>query len=338
MIYCLGGRIGSSAKGRGVAERFPADPGTLAGLLREALPGVGPVSVELASDGRAPVVYRATAGGVRYYLRLAEEPGQDLTTDALILERLRALDVRVPGVVAASAATAAFPRSWMIMTEVPGRSIARGGTDDEARQAATAAGRDTAVINSVAVSGFGWLRRDGSSRLTAELSGYSQFVVSYLPEPWPGWLHEVFGPRQLDALRELAESEQDRPFGAGHLVHGDLDVTHIYSHAGRYSGIIDFGEMRGADPYFDLGHFLLHDGETRPAQLFRSFLAGYRQVSPLPDGHCQAIRVSAILLGLRQLSLWLSPERSYPPSNPLVQRRAAELSNLIEGRPAHPER
>jgi hypothetical protein len=48
------------------------------------------------------VVFRAVVDGVRYYLRLAEEPGEDLTTDALVLERLRARDVRVPGVVAAS--------------------------------------------------------------------------------------------------------------------------------------------------------------------------------------------------------------------------------------------
>ena len=95
--------------------------------------------------------------------------------------------------------------------------------------------------------------------------------------------------------------------------------------------------MRGADPYFDLGHFLLHDGETRPARLFSSFLKGYRQVNPLPDGHRQAIQTSAILLGLRQLSRWLSPERGYPLSHPLVQRRAAELSNLIDGKTAYPE-
>jgi len=224
------------------------------------------------------------------------------------------------------------------MTEVPGRSIARCDTDEEARQAATAAGRDIAVINSVPVAGFGWVQRDGSEQLTAELPSYSQFAVSCLPRPWPGMLREVFDPRQLDALHELAAAERSRPLRLGHLVHGDLDVTHIYAHAGRYSGIIDFGEMRGADPYFDLGHFLLHDGETRPAQLFSSFLEGYRQVSPLPDGHCQAIRASAILLGLRQLSRWLSPERGYPLSKPLVQLRIAELSNLLKGESAHQER
>jgi len=198
------------------------------------------------------------------------------------------------------------------MAEVPGGSIAQGGTDDEARQVAVAAGRDVAVINSVRVSGFGWLQRDGSSQLAAELPSYREFAVSYLPKPWPGRLRDVFDRRQLNALRALAAGEQDKRFRVGHLVHGDLDVTHIYSHGGRYSGIIDFGEMHGADRHFDLGHFMLHDGETRPAPLFNSFLAGYRQVSPLPAGHCQAIRVSAVLLGLRQLSRWLSPERATP--------------------------
>jgi aminoglycoside phosphotransferase (APT) family kinase protein len=318
-----------------VPEQLLADPDVLAGLVREAFPRADSISVARASDGRLVVVYRAVVDGVRYYLRLAEEPGQDLTTDALVLERLRARDVRVPGVVAASPSTAAFPRSWMIMTEVPGRSIARCGTDEEARQAATAAGRDIAVINSMPVAGFGWVQRDGSEQLTAKLPSYSQFAVSCLPRPWPGMLRDVFDLRQLDALHELAAAERSRPLRHGHLVHGDLDVTHIYTHAGRYSGIIDFGEMRGADLYFDLGHFLLHDGETRPAQLFSSFLEGYRQVSPLPDGHCQAIRASTILLGLRQLSRWLSPGRGYPLSKPLVQLRIAELSNLLKGEPAH---
>lgn len=318
-------------------EQLPVGPDALAGLVREAFPGTGLVSVTPASPGRLVTVYRAVVDGVRYYLRLAEEPGEDMTTDALILERLRAQGARVPEVVAVSPPAGAFPRSWMIMTEVPGRSIARAGSDEEATQAAAAAGRDAAVINSVPVAGFGWVRRDGSARLSAELPGYRQFATSYLPEPWPGGLTDAFGPRQLDALYELAAAERDRPLRFGRLAHGDLDVTHVYAHAGRYSGIIDFGEMRGADPYFDLGHFLLHDGETRPTPLFGSFLDGYLQVTPLPDDHLRAIRGSAILLGLRQLSLWLSPGRAYPLSHRLVQLRIAELSSLLKGKPAHPE-
>ena len=74
-----------------------------------------------------------------FYLRLAEEPGEDLTTDAGILGRLRSLGVLVPVVVAAEASPAELARSYMIVTEIPGQSLARGGIDDEARRAARAA-------------------------------------------------------------------------------------------------------------------------------------------------------------------------------------------------------
>jgi Ser/Thr protein kinase RdoA (MazF antagonist) len=190
----------------------------------------------------------------------------------------------------------------------------------------------------VSVAGFGWIRRTGTRPLTAELSSYGEFAASDLPGRWPGWLTGLFGERQLQALATLVESERARPVRAAHLVHGDLDVTHIYTRDGRYQGIIDFGEMRGADLCFDLGHFLLHDAETRPVELFESFLAGYNEVTALPDGHRETIRVSAILLGLRQLSLWLSPERGNSPESPLVRLRVSELANLLEGKPAAQQR
>lgn len=136
----------------------------------------------------------------------------------------------------------------------------------------------------------------------------------------------------------MIEAEQRRILDHGQLAHGDIDVTHIYIHEGAYSGIIDFGEMRGAEQYFDLGHFQLHDGETRPEELFGSFLAGYADVVALPDDHREAIRVSAILLGLRQLSLWLGPLRNNSPNSSLAQLRVAEISNLLEHKPAAQQR
>src|SRR6266851_4310589 len=295
-------------------EQFAVDNRVLARVIRRVFPEASSVSVKAAGDRRLVVVYRARVDNAVFYLRLAEERGQDLTTDAGILDRLRTLGVSVPAVVAAEAAPADLARSYMIVTEIPGQSLAHGGTDDEARLAARAAGRDIAIINSLSVIGFGWLRRIGAQQLTAELGSYGDFVVSHLPERWPGWLTGLFeSPGQLDAIEALVEAERTRPVDAAHLAHGDLDVTHIYAYNGHYSGIIDFGEMRGAEPHFDLGHFLLHDGETRSVELFDSFLAGYAEVTALPDDHREAIRVSAILLGLRQLSLWLGPERGRSP-------------------------
>jgi aminoglycoside phosphotransferase (APT) family kinase protein len=319
-------------------DGLAVDNRVLARLVRRVFPEARSVSVEAAGDRRLVVVYRARVDEAVFYLRLAEEPGQDLTTDAGILARLRTLGVSVPAVVAAGPAEGApaeLARSYMITTEIPGRSLAEGGTDDdEARRAAWAAGRDAAIINSLPVAGFGWLQRTGAAPLTAELASYGDFVVSYLPESWPGWLAGLFERGHLDALEAMVEAERARVPGAAHLAHGDLDVTHIFTHAGTYRGIIDFGEMRGAEVYFDLGHFLLHDGETRSVALFDSFLAGYTEVAGLPDDHREAIRVSAILLGLRQLSLWLGPLRNRSPNSRPAQLRVAELSNLLERKPA----
>jgi Ser/Thr protein kinase RdoA (MazF antagonist) len=285
-------------------------------------------------DRQLEVVYRAQVDDAVFYLRLAEEPGEDLTTDAAILDRLRALGASVPVVVAAERAPAELARSYLIVTEIPGQPLAEGGTDDEARSAARAAGRDTAIINSLPGAGFGWLQRTGVQPLTAELASYGDFAGSDLPESWPGWLTGLFDSEQLDALEALLGTERARVVGAAHLAHGDLDVTHIYTHDGAYQGIIDFGEMRGAELYFDLGHFLLHDGETRSVELFDSFLAGYTEVAGLPDDHREAIRRSAILLGLRQLSLWLGPQRNRSPRSSLARLRVAELANLLERKPA----
>jgi Phosphotransferase enzyme family len=230
-------------------------------LVRRVFPRANAVSIEPASE-RLVVVYRACVDDAVFYLRVTEQPGQDLTTDAQILDRLGALGASVPAVVAAEATPRELPMSYLIVTEIPGDSLAKGGTDDEARRAARRAGGDTAIINSLEVSGFGWVQRNGAERLTAELDRYGDFVMSYLPQPWPGWLTGIFEPQHLAALEAVIDSERRRPVGHGQLAHGDLDVTHIYVKDSAYTGIIDFGEMRGTEQTFDASS---HCGSARNA-------------------------------------------------------------------------
>ena len=87
--------------------------------------------------------------------------------------------------------------------------------------------------------------------------------------------------------------------------------------------------MRGADPFFDVGHFLLHDRETRPQPLFEDFLTGYAEAGPLPEGHRDQIRRSAILSGLRQLSVWLGPRRNHAPDSHPASLRITQLRRLL---------
>jgi aminoglycoside phosphotransferase (APT) family kinase protein len=317
-----------------VPQQHLVDIALLGTVARRVFPGARSVSVEPASPGRLLVVYRLRADGVIYYLRIAEETGQDLTTDAQVLARLAGLGVRVPAVVHAEARPGDLDRSFLIVSAVAGRSLAGHGTDEQARRAVRAAGRDAALINTLEVEGFGWLRRDGLPGLRAELASYADFVASDLPGRWPGWLAGAFTAAELHALQALADQERQRPVPRAHLAHGDFDATHIWiDDHGRYAGIIDFGEMRGADGHFDPGHFLLHDCAARSVPLFEDFLAGYTEAAALAEDHRELIRRSAIISGLRQLSLWLGPGGNDPPASDRVSRRAARLRNLLAGRP-----
>ena len=75
------------------------------------------------------VVYRVRADGVTYYLRVAEEAGEDLTTDAQVLARLAGLGVRVPVVVHVEAGPGDLDRSFLIVAALAGESLASHGTD-----------------------------------------------------------------------------------------------------------------------------------------------------------------------------------------------------------------
>jgi aminoglycoside phosphotransferase len=301
--------------------------------LRRVLPGCEVERLAPASPGRRTVVYRVDTEGPTYYVRVAENVGDDLATDAVVLDRARQLGASVPEVVVVEPGPPDLDRSFLVTAELPGAALAVLGTHDEAVAAVRLAGRDTALINSLPVEGFGWVVRDGSGLLRAELSSYEEFVVSYLPERWPGWLTSIFSPAELARLEEVVRAELRSGARQSCLAHGDLDVTHIFTVGGVYSGIIDFGELRGADACFDLGHFLLHDQDTRPDSLFEPFLAGYLEVGGLADKSRDHIRRSAILSGFRQLSLWLGPLRGGKPTDPLARFRRAQIVNLLEHKP-----
>lgn len=86
------------------------------------------------------------------------------------------------------------------------------------------------------------------------------------------------------------------------FAHGDFDATHIYHRDGVYTGIIDFGEMRGTERCYDLGHFALHDGEHTPELLSPRLLAGYREVAPLPPDYPRRVALWSLLIGVRALA------------------------------------
>jgi len=287
------------------------------------------VTCQRTPDGVSTQVYRLTRGTEIFYLRVAENADENLETEAELHQRLRDLDVKVADIVHVEPFNAAIGRSIMITTEITGAPLTPTSSPELARAVIEEAAADIAVINQQPVEGFGWIRRAGAGwPLRAEHPTYPTFLTSDLPQPWPGPLTSLFSIVTIDAITKLIEQQRRRPPAAARLAHGDFDLSAIFCANGHYTGLIDFGEIQGTEPLFDLGHFHLHDQESHPTALLPVLLHGYQQIVPLAADHEESIRRSAVLLGLRQLSRWLDqPGRQW-----LITDRVQRINELIEQR------
>jgi aminoglycoside phosphotransferase (APT) family kinase protein len=276
-------------------------------LLREiaarVLPGSGESSIARATSGASTPVYRITRGGNTYYLRLAEGPEASLAPEVWVHDRLHASGVRVPEVVHFEPFHHGLQRSVMVTTAIPGRSLA----EDHGRDAGAvlaAAGRDLALINDVVVTGFGFVRRDHppGTHLAGEYPTLPAFALGSLEEHLVA-AASILTDDEIAAVRtEVARHDGWLEAEQASLAHGDLDATHIYHQDGQYTGIIDFGEIRGADRFYDLGHAALHEREVLPYAMLPDLLAGYAEVSPLPADHAVRIAFWSLLIGVRALA------------------------------------
>jgi Ser/Thr protein kinase RdoA (MazF antagonist) len=194
----------------------------------------------------------------------------------------------------------------MLTTAIRGEPLHHCSDEAVARRVVAEAGRDVAMINLFTVEGFGWLVRDG---------------VSWPPRgevvSWPGWTAfgirgvadvlegAVFDAPAFDGIQRIMSEETVR-LGDARLVHGDLDATPIFHAAGAYTGLIDFGELRGAEWWYDLAHFKLQDGQIDGVpELFEDLLRGYREVTTVSDVTLGRIDRTAVLIGVRQLARWM---------------------------------
>jgi Ser/Thr protein kinase RdoA (MazF antagonist) len=278
------------------------DPSLIADIASRSLSHPGGLAIERATEGGTTQVYRIRRGAETFYLRVAEtaEVG-DLGQEALVHHLLRERGVRVPEVIHYEPFDEDLGRSFMVTTEIAGTSLADNHVTTDLPAVLAEAGRDLAVINSLHVEGFGWITSDPApSRLTAELSTHRAFVFETFDADLSRLQDDFLTSNEIATIRCIvARHDSWLDVEQAHLAHGDFDATHIYHQHGRYAGIIDFGEIRGADRLYDLGHYALHDGETLHDLSLPHLIAGYRDVAPLSDEDLAHIQLWCLLIGVR---------------------------------------
>ena len=265
----------------------------------------GAVVVEPVGEGVSTYVYRLRRSAEAFYLRVLPEDGATFAPEVAAHAILRQHGVHVPEVIYWDDYNQLVGRSVMITTEIKGAAIGQSDLGAELPDILQAAGRDIAVLNRVPVQGFGWVRRDvpGDQGLRGKVPTEYEFMLADFDRFLDILDGTVLETRQTRLIRDVI-ADHIGLFDAAqaNLAHGDFDVTHIFCHGGRYTGIIDLGEIRGTGPYYDLGHFRFHDGETLPVPLLPYLLEGYREVTALPAEADRRIALASLLIGVRFLA------------------------------------
>jgi aminoglycoside phosphotransferase (APT) family kinase protein len=302
-------------------------------VVAQLFPACSP-QIERVAVGVSTYVYRIFARKTTWYLRVLPEEGASFTPEAEVHARLRQAGVRVPEVIFVEPYNELLQRSLMLTTEIPGQPLAQSQHLGERAltEIVRDAGRDLARINSLPVAGFGWVKRDlatPAGALQAEWPTYRAFIDEY----WEADLrylanHVLSTPEIVQLEHVLALHDGWLDLEQGRLVHGDFDVTHIYQDQGRYSGIIDFGEIRGADRWYDLAQFHMREWEQLPWPLESALLRGYEEITPLPTDYEAHIRFTALLTSVRALarSLQKRPPNSF--THHMLQMLRANLARL----------
>ncbi len=291
--------------GMGEARDVAPDERDVAMLARRIFAPVGVLTVARVPEGVSTYVYHVMRGDEVFYLRVLPEVGKTFAPEVLAHATLRERGVRVPAVIYYEPCYQPFGLSVLVTTAIAGRSLAQGGIGATAPAIVAAAGRDLALINGVPVAGFGWVVRDAAhaSELTAELPDNRAFLVGQLEHHLAALQPGILERDEVAAIGTfVARRECWLAAPRANLAHGDCDPTHIFEEAGRYTGIIDFGEIRGTDRWYDLAHFALRDGERFATPLLPWLLDGYREVAPLPPDAAERITFAALLIGLRLLA------------------------------------
>lgn len=262
--------------------------------------------VERTPDGGSTQVYRVVHGAETFYLRIAEEPDAGLAPEVEVHQLLRKSGVRVPEILHFEPHVADLDRSVVLTREITGQPIGPGTPVSDIDAIYRAAGRDLALINSVPVRGFDWIVRDGADLpLRGERPSYADFVLA------GGALDSLeklgFSVAQQDRVGELLDRERAAgpTGGTGLLAHGDLDTPHVFGADGRYTGIIDFGEIRGTDRWYDIAEFALHSDDPQSARAVKALQEGYAEVFPLPPDYSQRIRDTGAMVIVHRLDKWL---------------------------------
>ena len=260
----------------------------------------GIINVERVSKGWSTYVFRVITGSGVYYVRFLPEDAS-FAVEALAHNILLDKGVIVPPVIGFEHRDETTGLSVMITGEIAGVSVEDEWPGDSVPGILREAGRQITRIHEVSVDGFGWIDRTSYDKLKGEESTFQDYFTKFLSDDLQTLERYEFTDGERVYVADLMETAR-RMLDVQNavLVHGDFDISHIFHSNGRYSGLIDLGEIRGNNRLFDLATFTNFVG--LPDRVAYSYvLEGYREMTSLTDDDLYATDLMALFQRLRFL-------------------------------------
>jgi aminoglycoside phosphotransferase (APT) family kinase protein len=269
-------------------------------LARRIFPQAQTLVVSKMRSGASTWVYRIKRDGVDFYLRILPEENASFAPEVYVHSMLAARTLHVPEIVYFEHYNDAFQRSIVVTTAIAGTRISTRASTRAMEPVLRQAGRELALLNQTPVDGFGWVQRTAPhvDGLAADYTDYVEWMGAETDQALTVLIEQALlsSPEIMQLERQLAQALQRFSGESSRLAHGDFDPTHIF-HCGReYTGMIDFGEIRGSHYLYDLGHFAIEYAHFLPA-----LLAGYATITPLPADHELQILQTSLLIAVNRM-------------------------------------
>lgn len=286
-----------------------ADPSAVDRLLGRIF-GRRSFHFERAQDGVSTEVYRVFRGEQIFYVRLPVDIPGSFAAEAAVHTELRRLGATVPEIVHHELCNQDLRRSVLVTTEIPGQPMTTDVPPPEALpRIYRAAGRDLALVNQIAVDGFGWIQNKQTGwPLQAKHRDFASWLADFDASALQ---HLEFSHTDVQRVEQIVADEVRHapPPGQGRLAHGDFYVSQVFHRDGHYTGMIDFGSIQGSTRWHDLATFRLSDFEQElPEDAAVPHLeAGYADVADVPaDFRARVLGTAVTIMAERLVRQYLA--------------------------------
>ncbi len=187
----------------------------------------------------------------------------------------------------------------MILDEIKGSCIEDNKPKENIERVLIEAGKDLAKLHKIPVDGFGFIDKRNYDSLKAYEESFNEYFLKYLNHDLDKLRIYDFSETEIKKIKEyMIEAEKLLDVPKAVLVHGDFDISHIFHDNNVYSGLIDFGEIRGCNKFYDLASFI---GFYQDEKSYKYLLSGYREVTDLSERDLYSVELMALFIILRFL-------------------------------------